>query len=77
MFLVPVIKAKSGKLNSMDNYRLSAHASILSKELERIMRTRLEMLVLTTDNYSGNMCIYVYYLFKEMFAEHGGQTVFY
>ena len=65
VLLVPVIKDKAGKLNSMDNYRPIALASILSKGLERILPTRLEMFVLTTDNQFGfkrkdgtDMCIY-------------------
>ncbi len=47
VLLVPVIKDKAGKLNSMDNYRPIALASILSKVQEIILLTRLEMFVLT------------------------------
>lgn len=53
VLLVPVIKDKVGKINSIDNYRPIALASILSKVLERILLTRLEMFVLTTDNQFG------------------------
>ncbi len=65
VLLVPVIKDEAGKLNSMDNYRPIALASILSTVLERILLTRLEMFVLTPDNQFGfkrkhgtEMCIY-------------------
>ncbi len=65
VLLVPVLKDKAGKLNSIDNYRPIALASILSKVLERILLTKLEMYVLTTDNQFGfkrkhgtDLCIY-------------------
>lgn len=43
VMLLPVLKDKAGKLNSIDNYRPIALASILSKVLERILLTKLEM----------------------------------
>ena len=65
VILVPVLKDKAGKLNSIDNYRPIALASILSKVLERILLNKLEMYILTTDNQFGfkrkhgtDMCIY-------------------
>ena len=78
VLLVPVIWEKVGKLNSMDNDRPIACASILSKVLERILLTRLEMFVLTTDNqfdfkrtHGTNMCIFS---LKEIVAKYGSQT---
>lgn len=63
--LVPVIKDKAAKLNSLQNYRPIALASVISKVLENILYTRLEMYVLTSDNQFGfkkrhgtDMCIY-------------------
>ena len=47
VLLVPVLKDKAGKLNSIDNYRPIALASILSKVFERILLMKLEMYVLT------------------------------
>uniref|UniRef100_A0A8C1PP13 Reverse transcriptase domain-containing protein n=1 Tax=Cyprinus carpio TaxID=7962 RepID=A0A8C1PP13_CYPCA len=65
VLLLPVLKDKAGKLNSIDNYRPIALASILSKVLERILLTKLEMYVLTADNQFGfkrkhgtDLCIY-------------------
>ncbi len=65
VLLLPVLKDKAGKLNSIDNYRPIALASILSKVVGRILLTKLEMYVLTTDNQFGfkrkhgtNLCIY-------------------
>jgi len=52
MFL-PAFKDKAGKLNSIDNHRPIALASILSKELERTLFTKKEMYVLTNDNQFG------------------------
>ncbi len=63
VLLLPVIKVKASKLQCMDNYR--PIALILTKALERILPTRLEMFVLTTDNESKTleenmvlMCVY-------------------
>ena len=63
--LVPVLKDKAGELNRIDNNRPIALASILSKVLERILLTKLEMYVLTNDNQFGfkrkhgtDLCIY-------------------
>jgi len=47
---VPIIKDKVGKINSIDNYRPRALASVLSKVLERIILNRLEHFVLISDN---------------------------
>ena len=65
VLLVPVLKDKAGKLNSIDNYRPIALASILSKVFERILLMKLEMYVLTADNQFGfkrkhgtDLCIY-------------------
>lgn len=53
-------------MNSTDSYQPIALASILSKATERILLTRSEMFVLTTDNQVGftkeawhYLCIYV------------------
>uniref|UniRef100_A0A8C9XZT8 Ig-like domain-containing protein n=1 Tax=Sander lucioperca TaxID=283035 RepID=A0A8C9XZT8_SANLU len=51
--LVPVIKDKVGKLNSSDNYRPIALASVMSKMLETVLLCRLERYVLSTDNQFG------------------------
>ena len=63
--LVPIIKDKAGKINSSDNYRPIALASVLSKVLERIILNRLEHFLLTSDNQFGfkpkhgtDMCIF-------------------
>ena len=59
------IKDKAGKINSSENYRPTALASILSTILERTLMTRLEQFVLTGDNQFGfksrhrtDMCIF-------------------
>ena len=63
--LVPVIKDKSGKVGSINNYRPIALASILSKVLEKLLLDRLSIYINTTDNqfgfkpkHSTDMCIY-------------------
>ena len=80
--LVPVLKDKAGKLNSIDNYRPIALASILSKVLERILLTRLEMFIITADNQFGfkkkhgtDLCIFA---LKEMIDSYSSRnsTVF-
>ena len=65
VLLVPVIKNKAGKINSSDNYRPIALASILSKVLERAILDRLEQFIQTSDNQFGfkpkhgtDMCIF-------------------
>ena len=50
VILVPVIKDKTGKINSKDNYRPIALASVLSKVFERVLLNRLEIYLSTTDN---------------------------
>ena len=63
--LVPVIKDKTGKVGSVDNYQPIALASILSKVLEKILHTRLLPYLGTADNQFGfkakhgtDLCIY-------------------
>ena len=65
VILVPVIKDKTGKINSKDNYRPIALASILSKIFENVLFNGLETYLLTNDNQYGfkrkhgtDMCIY-------------------
>lgn len=65
VLLVPVIKDKTGKISSIENYRPIALTSVLSKVLERILLDRLEKYVVTTDYQFGfkskhgtDMCIY-------------------
>ena len=53
VLLVPVLKVKAGKLNSIDNYQPIALASIFSKVLQNILLMKLEMYVLTCDNEFG------------------------
>ncbi len=53
VILVPVIKDKTGKINSKANYRPIALASILSKIFEHILYKRLELYLLTNDNQYG------------------------
>ena len=64
--LVPVIKNKCGNINSQDNYRPIALATILSKLIERIILNRIEMFLITNDNQFGfkkdhgtDQCIYI------------------
>ena len=64
--LVPIIKDKSGKINSKDNYRPIAIASTMSKLLEIILLERLSNFLLTSSNqfgfkakHSTDACIYV------------------
>ena len=64
--LVPVIKNKCGNINSKDNYRPIALASIVSKVMERIILNRIEDVMLTNANQFGfkkghgtDQCIYV------------------
>ncbi len=65
VILTPVIKNKTGKITSKDNYRPIALASVISKVLENVLFTRLEYYVLTNANQFGfkskhgtDMCIY-------------------
>ena len=64
--LVPIIKDKSGKINSKDNYRPIAIASTLSKLLEKILLERLSNYLFTSSHqfgfkpkHSTDACIYV------------------
>ena len=53
VILAPVIKDKTGKINSKDNYRPIALASVLSKVLESIILDTIEMYLVTHDNQYG------------------------
>ena len=64
--LVPIIKNKCGNINSKDNYRPIALASIISKVMERIVLNRIENNLVTNANQFGfkkghgtDQCIYV------------------
>ena len=76
--LVPVIKDKVGKLNSSDNYRPIALASVMSKVLETVLLSRLERYIMSTDNQFGfkrkhgtDMCIYA---LKEILDKYNRQN---
>ena len=76
--LVPVIKHKVGKLNSSDNYRPIALASVMSKVLEAVLLGRLERFVLSTDNqfgfkqkHSTDLCIFA---LKEILEKYNRQN---
>ena len=63
--LVPIIKDKSGKINSKDNYRPIAIASIMSKLLEKLLLERLSNFLITSSHqfgfkpkHSTDACIY-------------------
>ena len=77
VLLKPIIKDKSGKINSSDNYRPIALASILSKVLERTILNRLEQFVLTADNQFGfkpkhgtDMCIFALKEILDLYNRH-------
>ena len=64
--LIPIIKNKAGNINSVDNYRPIALASILSKVIEIIILSRIENYLITKPNQFGfkpkhgtDQCIYV------------------
>ena len=64
--LVPIIKDKSGMINSKDNYRPIAIASTMSKLLEKILLERLNNYFITSSNqfgfkpkHSTDACIYL------------------
>ena len=76
--LVPIIKDKSGRINSKDNYRPIAITSTSSKLLEKIIFDRLSNYLLTTSNqfgfkanHSTDACIYV---LKEAVDYYVGQN---
>jgi hypothetical protein len=50
VILVPIVKDKSGKLASKDNYRPVALASLISKVLEIVIFKRLENYIETCSN---------------------------
>lgn len=51
--LVPVMKDKSGKVDSSDSYRPIALASVLSKVFESIPLDRIEEIITSTDHQFG------------------------
>ena len=82
VILVPVVKNKTGKLSSIDNYRPIALASTVSKVFECILLERLSEYIQTTDNQFGfkkkhgtDLCIY---LLKDVVSQYkrSNSTVF-
>ncbi|XDV38077.1 hypothetical protein PO909_007559 [Leuciscus waleckii] len=80
--LAPVVKDKTGKISSIDNYRLIALACVISKVFEIVLLDRFQKYVVTTDEQFGfksqhgtDMCIYA---MKEAVRKYRGQnsTVF-
>ncbi len=74
VILTPVIKNKTGKITSKDNYRRIVLASVISKVFENVLFTRLEYYVLTKAKQFGfkskhgtDMCIYA---LKEMVLKY-------
>ena len=72
--LVPIVKDKSGKIMSKDNYRPIALASVLSKIIEIILCCRLEHVLVTCSNQFGfkrklgtDHCIY---MLKELISSY-------
>ena len=64
--LVPIIKSKSGRIMSKDNYRPIALASIVSNVLEKILLNRLYIFLDTCSNqfgfkkkHSTDQCVFV------------------
>ena len=64
--IVPIIKSKSGRIMSKDNYRPIALASIVSKVLEKILLNRLYIFLDTCSNqfsfkkkHSTDQCVFV------------------
>ena len=51
--LVPIIKDKCSKINSKDNYRPIALASIVSKQFENILLDRMSVTRSTMSNQFG------------------------
>ena len=51
--LVPIIKDKCGKINSKDNYRPIALATIVSKIVENILLDRMSVTLSTMSNQFG------------------------
>lgn len=77
LLLVPVIKDTALERNSMDNYRPIALNSILSKVLERILQTRLEIFLelitclVLKKKHGTEMCSYA---LNEIIAKYDGHT---
>ena len=74
--LVPIIKDKSGKINSKDNYRPIAIASVMSKLLEKLLLERLKNFLVTSSHqfgfkpkHSTDACIYVLKESLDRYAE--------
>ena len=77
VILVPIVKDKTGKINSKDNYRPIALASTLSKVLERSILNKMEEFFLTSDNQFGfkpkhgtDMCIFALKEILDLYNRH-------
>lgn len=53
VLLLPLIKDKSGKVGSSNNYKPTALASVLSTVFESILLNRIEKIITSTDNQFG------------------------
>ena len=77
VLIVPVIKDKAGNINSKDNYRPIALASIISKVVEIIMLDRMETCLMTQHNQFGfkkklgtDQCIFA---LKELISKYNSR----
>ena len=80
--LVPIIKDKCGKINSKDNYRPVALASVTSKIVEMILLDRMSDELDTLSNQFGfkkksgtDLCIYVLKEIVDRFKCLNGSTL--
>ena len=74
VIISPIIKDKGKSISDMNNYRPISLASIISKVFERTLLSKIEHLILTSDNQFGfkkktgtDMCLYV---LKEMTSSY-------
>ena len=78
--IVPVIKDKNKRISDKNNYRPICLSNVITKVLERVLHTRIDVYMCTMHNQFGfksklgtDICVYVLKELLHYYVSHGSQ----